>query len=111
MINRDKDYVKLLNSMRWLRLRRSKLNKNPLCEECEKEGFVSPATEVHHIVPIQTAVTYNEKEALAYDINNLMSLCHRCHVDIHKSLGKQSKAETKERNKKLVNDTINRFFG
>ncbi len=37
---------------RWREVRRQKLSEDPLCELCLRAGYVIPATEVHHIVPI-----------------------------------------------------------
>ena len=64
---------------RWQKLRLYKLAKDGLCERCETNGEVEKAVLVHHIKPISSG-----GEALDYD--NLMSLCTRCHVDIHKEL-------------------------
>lgn len=60
------------NSPEWQRLRKQKLRLNPLCEHCEREGKVRPATVVDHIVPIKEG-------GIALDINNLQSLCKPCH--------------------------------
>lgn len=62
------------NSPQWQRLRKKKLSQNPLCEHCEREGRVTPATVVDHIVPIKEG-------GAALDINNLQSLC-RYHDDV-----------------------------
>ena len=65
--------ARLRSSARWRRLRRLKLARNPLCEECTKHGVVEPATQVDHIVPIV------ERRDLAFDMENLHSLCSTCH--------------------------------
>ena len=46
----------------------------PLCEECKKNGRLTPATEVHHILPINHGGTHEEA--------NLMALCKPCHSRI-----------------------------
>lgn len=61
---------KIYDSERWRRLREWKLINNPLCELCLKDGNTVPAEE-------------NERKRLAYDYDNLMSLCKRCHQRIH----------------------------
>ena len=65
--------ARLRSSARWRRLRKMKLARNPLCEECSKHGVVEPATQVDHIVPIV------ERRDLAFDLENLQSLCTVCH--------------------------------
>lgn len=56
----------------WRKLRAQKLLMNPLCEECERKGILTPAQMVDHIVPIN-------KGGAALDIDNLQSLCNPCH--------------------------------
>ena len=38
---------------RWRKLSKLFLSRNPLCDECQKAGRLIPATETHHIVPIE----------------------------------------------------------
>ena len=58
---------------RWHRLSVHKRTIDPLCENCLNEGRVTPADEVHHIVPIAVA------PELRLKIGNLMSVCRSCH--------------------------------
>lgn len=58
----------------WLKLRASKVAADPLCEECEKQGYTTVATEVHHIVPFNGL-----DDPLRLDWKNLESLCGACH--------------------------------
>ena len=69
----DHSNQRFYNSTKWKRLRKQKLNKNPLCEMCEKEGRVTPATVIDHIKPIRQG-------GAPLDINNLMSLFRSCHA-------------------------------
>ena len=71
-------------SPKWKTLRSEKLRANPYCEKCGAE-----ATEVHHIVP------HNGDLELFYDYDNLMSICHACHV---RETQKESEARKKDRN-------------
>ena len=41
------------NTQRWQRLRRMKLQVNPLCETCLKQKRIEPATAVDHIVAVK----------------------------------------------------------
>ncbi len=49
--NRSRKYKKLYNSIRWKRLRKKVLLRQPLCVECQKAGRLTPATVVDHIKP------------------------------------------------------------
>ena len=76
-------YQKLINSYRWQLLRKKKFIANPLCEECRKQGRVVPTEEVHHIIPVESGKDEAEMTKLAYDYNNLQSLCKACHAAAH----------------------------
>lgn len=84
-INRRKYkiYNKLINSYTWQKLRHRKFLANPVCEICAAEGRVRPTEEVHHIVPVENGRDEAEMRRLAYDYNNLQSLCKACHAAIH----------------------------
>jgi 5-methylcytosine-specific restriction enzyme A len=71
---------------RWKRLRKLKFLINPLCEVCEKRGKVVVADEIHHIIPFLTGTTEEEIETLAFDYDNLISLCIACHKEAHRLL-------------------------
>ena len=107
---KDKDYTKLIQAPRWLRLRRDILTAQPLCERCQAEGFVTPATEVHHRRPVEYGVNYNEKYRLMYDTDNLCALCHNCHVKVHTEMGRSGKEATRRRNAEQVRAVIVKFF-
>ena len=104
-MSRNKDYIKLINCHRWRKLRNEQLKTNPLCAIC---GDI--ATEVHHLKPIESERDFDRMEALAYDTNNLQSLCHKCHSDTHISMKKQKRKQTKIINKNKLNDFFNRYF-
>lgn len=56
---------------RWQRQRVMFLARHPLCVNCEKEGRVTAATEVDHVVPLAQGGTNDD--------DNLQALCHSCH--------------------------------
>jgi len=58
----------------WRKFRLRYLSKHPLCVDCEEEGKVTPATEVHHEKPI---LEYPE---LKYAESNLKALCEHHHA-------------------------------
>lgn len=77
-------YQDVYQDKRWKQLRQIKLVNNPACERCDALGRVSLADEVHHIIPFDRGKSQEEIEALAFDYENLMSVCDACHDEIHK---------------------------
>ena len=100
-MSRDKNYQHLLNSKRWKQLRQWKLEQNPLCELCEREGKVVSAIDVHHKVPVESARTPDEMERLAFDPNNLQALCIPCHAKVHREARRHTRRshEMRERDR------------
>lgn len=58
----------------WPAIRRRYITAHPLCEMCRREGRITPAAEVHHILPLADGGTH--------DPENLMALCKPCHSRI-----------------------------
>jgi len=58
----------------WKRIRDRYIAAHPLCEQCQAAGTITPAEEVHHILPLSRGGTHAEE--------NLMSLCTSCHSKI-----------------------------
>lgn len=85
---RKAKYQDIYQDKRWKRLRTAKLRANPLCERCEIRGMVNPASEVHHKIPFDRGVTPEQIDELAFDYDNLQSLCIPCHSEIHDQLSK-----------------------
>jgi len=71
------------NTSRWRKLRESQLIENPLCEMHLMYDKVEPATCVHHINEVSNAGSRLEAMDMAFDGNNLMSLCEECHQKYH----------------------------
>ena len=100
-----KDKSEIYNSREWKELTILKKRANPLCEQCIKDGeaigipggYVKSVECVHHIIPIETARTKEEMRRLAFDWNNLMSLCKPCHARIHKELGSNTAKIVRQR--------------
>lgn len=57
----------------WRRLSKQKRQDNPYCEHCAKNKRATIAQMVDHIVPIEFG-------GAPFNIDNLQSLCHRCHA-------------------------------
>ena len=81
--NREKRQ-KIYQSVRWKKLRQVKLMANPLCEICLQRNKIVPAVDVHHI---NSFINYSGKQMkyMAYDFNNLLSLCKECHSWLHRN--------------------------
>lgn len=108
---KDRDYIRLIHSPQWLRLRRERLTEHPLCERCEADGYVTPASEIHHIRPVEYGINYAEKRRLMYDPANLMALCHDCHVRVHTEMGRSGREATRRRNAEQAAEAKRRLFG
>lgn len=74
-----KERQKIYQNPLWKKLRESKLICSPLCEDCLKEGIVTPATEIHHEVSFMSTDNELERQSLAFDYDNLVSLCQYHH--------------------------------
>jgi 5-methylcytosine-specific restriction protein A len=77
------NHIHVYNSSIWRNLRITKLKNDPLCEMCKSKGKLTLAIDVHHIIPISSTNDIQQKKALGFDYNNLMSLCKDCHKEIH----------------------------
>ena len=74
---------KIYNSERWRRLRAWKFANNPLCEKCLENDITTPAEDIHHIISFMSTDDPFRRKELAYDYNNLQSLCKDHHQEIH----------------------------
>lgn len=64
-------------------MRELKIAQQPLCEMCLKEGKTTIAEDVHHIESFMSTDDKVLRLALAYDYENLMSICKMHHQMIH----------------------------
>ena len=110
------DKATIYNSREWKELRIAKLRStNGLCEECLKEGIVTSARCVHHVVPIETARTKDEMRRLAIDcgLQGLKALCFACHARIHKEMGSNTakivRQRAEARQDRWADNIVNRF--
>lgn len=109
-MSKDKQYKHLINSQRWRSCRDRQLRLHPLCQRCEKEGRIRLAEEVHHIRPIESVHDYMSMEALAYDMNNLMSVCCECHHDIHAEMMSHSKESVRRNNERKTEQFMSKYL-
>lgn len=73
----------LYNTDTWRKIRRSYLMGCPECEICSELGRITLADEVHHINEISKADNPLDAMDKAYDSNNLMAVCKKCHMHYH----------------------------
>ncbi len=95
-MSKDANYNKLIQAKQWKMLRKRKLTADPLCEDCLHNGLIEPATEIHHVLPVENATNVVEMGKLMYDYDNLRSLCHNCHQLEHVRLRSRSKEYVRE---------------
>lgn len=79
----EEERRKIYKSTRWRKLRALKIAEQPLCEMCLKEGKTTIAEDVHHIESFMSTDDKVLRLALAYDYENLMSICKMHHQMIH----------------------------
>lgn len=74
--------MEFYKSKAWLSKREKILKRDKyLCQECKRYGKITPATTVHHIIPLMWCLLFNKVLALAGI--NLISLCNKCHDKMH----------------------------
>ena len=106
-MSRDKRYQKLLNSKRWMKVKRQVWQRaSGLCERCKRDGiaergvpYITPGVDCHHKIPVESAKTEQEMERLAYDVNNIELLCIPCHIKTHQEM-RSHKADKVAENKR-----------
>ncbi|WP_435624499.1 hypothetical protein [Flagellimonas sp.] len=64
------------NSTRWRKKSRLFREKNPFCEQCERENRVVPAEVVDHVKGLQFLL---DNGMDPYADEELESMCHKCH--------------------------------
>lgn len=109
-MSKDANYNRMIQSRRWLELRRWKISQDPLCQDCMEKNLVTPAEEVHHIVPVESATSIQEMERLMFNPNNLASLCRECHKLRHQLMRSHSKERVKENRERNVERFKKRYL-
>ena len=81
--DRSKFWSTYYNSALWRTTRLEYKSKHPICERCLHEGRVTPMTDVHHMCKFGQGRTASERWQLLTDMDNLVSLCSKCHHEVH----------------------------
>ena len=67
---------------RWQRCRDVAIKRDAyLCQDCLKAGKITPAEEVHHIIELTPENA--QDPAVSLNLDNLVSLCRKCHRARH----------------------------
>lgn len=106
---KDTYYKRIIQSSRWQMVRNKYIREHPICENCHD----NLAEVVHHRVPLMRFRDNPVKmEQMAFDEDNLMSCCNKCHEEIHKELGKNrnKKEHVIAYHKELVERAIKEYF-
>ena len=101
-MSRDRNYQHLLNSKRWKTLRRWKLEQNPLCELCLREGKIVSAVDVHHIDPCENSQTLEEMTDKCFRVDNLQALCIPCHQRVHREARSHTRSSHEQRERERL---------
>ena len=76
--NYHEKFNSFYNSPEWKKLRKQEWkDANGLCEMCLKNGIITEAREIHHIIPIEQ--DWNKR----FNYDNLIALCPQCHQNVH----------------------------
>jgi 5-methylcytosine-specific restriction endonuclease McrA len=87
-MNYNRDLASFYDSKQWKCKREAILVRDKYqCQECRRYGKLVEAKEVHHKVHLEDA------PELAFDDDNLVSLCKACHRKCHPEKGTKSQAE------------------
>lgn len=109
-MSRNPIYKKHIQSREWRDLRLKKLQVDSLCEVCYEAGKYTMAQEVHHLVPVESSSTEAGMKRLMYSYQNLQSLCHACHTEIHRALFSHSKASVQAGRQRDTERFIDKFL-
>ena len=98
-MSRSKAYQRLLNSPRWVEVKRIVWKRaEGLCERCQREGYITPGVDCHHKIPVESANPDDPQamRRLAYNVNNIELLCIPCHIKTHQEMRSHTKEKVAE---------------
>jgi|SRR5699024_698993 len=71
----NKKYDDFYHSTQWTKTRKTKLMQQPLCEVCSREGRMTKADMIHHIIELRSPNGWEKR----LDLDNLEAICYECH--------------------------------
>ena len=96
-LNRKRN-LKFYLSKEWRRLRQYILSVEPLCRRGSKEGIITEATQIDHIISI------NKNYSLRLSLDNCQPLCDRCHAQ---KTNEERRGISKEEQEIVIDETMN----
>src|ERR1041385_70422 len=91
LCNDKRDYYRnvYLTTEHWKNVREEKLTQTPFCQNCGSTKHLEP----HHI---------RYKNVYDVELNDLKTLCRKCHIDKHKQLNQKLFIKNQEKEKKYI---------
>lgn len=116
VMSRSKAYQRLLNSKRWLEVKRIVWQRaNGLCEQCLEEGIITGSLQstldCHHVIPVETAQTQHDMERLCFDPDNVRLLCVAHHIKVHAEQRSHSRDTHQDRAKQDIDRWLDQVRG
>lgn len=71
----NRRYDEFYHSTQWRNTRKHKLMVQPLCEVCARQGRMTTADMVHHIIELRSPNGWEKR----LELDNLESICYECH--------------------------------
>lgn len=89
-IKKDDDEARAIrnrfyNSARYKKVKALKIRQNPICEICDLQGITQFGQQVHHWYSPFQVTNETDKWELGLSMDNLVTLCSKCHSRLHNS--------------------------
>lgn len=81
-IGNRKERQKVYQTTLWKNMTKQQIQNVPLCQVCEIEGRITLAEHSHHLISF-VGKSEEEKQQLAFNPDNIVSVCAKCHNEIH----------------------------
>lgn len=85
----------IYQSKEWKNLRQSHFMNHPLCERCLEHNVTTAGEDVHHLISFTKGTTDDERKALAFNPDNVITVCRYCHLVMHNQKPSQFEDEDK----------------
>ena len=86
-ILRDPQQIAFYKTKAWKQCRAGYFKAHSLCEECLREGLITPGEFVHH--KIHVSMQTIQEPAVLLNWDNLETLCRKHHAEIHSGVKKR----------------------
>lgn len=108
--NYPDEVIAFYHTSAWRHTRALALTRDKhLCQVCLKQGILTKANTVHHIVPIRKMENGKNKKSIGWDkrldLNNLEAICAACHNREHPEKGYSNRTKEKKELKDKLKKT------